>query len=245
MRKFAVSSTRTQYIVIEIPFEKFPHTADECVQMSTEPSALKVENRGDGTQAEHGKTRFSVEEVEVLVQEACAEATKRAFNMADERAFRRLEEFNQMYEDKMRTLLEKELTRKEELTLMYEEKIAKIQALMEKAQMAKQTPEKCVTIPEEDEEKEEVGIPLVPGTPVLLQGLQSHPELNGEVGMTIAFDQAKQRWQVEVPGRAKVLLLKAVNLQGMFDVFDPNDCDSLSGSDASSTGNSCALSNPG
>ena len=151
MRKFTVSSTRTQYIVIEIPFEKFPHTADKCVQMSTEPSALKVENRGDGTQAEHGKTRFSVEEVEVLVQEACAEATKRAFNMADERAFRRLEEFNQMYEDKMRTLLEKELTRREELTLMYEDKIVKMQALMEKAQMAKQTPDKYVNIPEEDE----------------------------------------------------------------------------------------------
>lgn len=89
---------------------------------------------------------------------------------------------------------------------------------------------------------------LVPGTPVLLHGLKARSELNGEVGMATEFNQTKQRWQVEIPGLAGVLLLKAVNLQGMcadgneevFDMLDTNDCNSSSESDVSNT-NSRAL----
>ena len=53
---------------------------------------------------------------------------------------------------------------------------------------------------------------LAPGLEVRLQGLKMKPEMNGQVGVLLMFDEAKGRWQVKL-NSGKVLEVKPENLQ--------------------------------
>ena len=50
------------------------------------------------------------------------------------------------------------------------------------------------------------------GKRVMLHGLATRPELNGQGGVARAFDQAKERWQVAVEGKG-VILVREANLK--------------------------------
>ena len=53
---------------------------------------------------------------------------------------------------------------------------------------------------------------LAPGLEVRLQGLKMKPEMNGQVGVLLMFDEAKGRWQVKF-NSGKVLEAKPENLR--------------------------------
>mgnify|MGYP006129457523 CR=1 FL=1 len=53
-------------------------------------------------------------------------------------------------------------------------------------------------------------VPLIPGTRVLISGLNGRPELNGTHGTILSFDQGKGRFAVNLDSDEKILL-KPVN----------------------------------
>ena len=53
---------------------------------------------------------------------------------------------------------------------------------------------------------------LAPGLEVRLQGLKMKPEMNGQEGVLLMFDEAKGRWQIKL-NSGKVLEVKPENLQ--------------------------------
>ena len=53
---------------------------------------------------------------------------------------------------------------------------------------------------------------LAPGLEVRLQGLKMKPEMNGQEGVLLMFDEVKGRWQMKL-NSGKVLEVKPENLQ--------------------------------
>ena len=63
---------------------------------------------------------------------------------------------------------------------------------------------------------------LAPGTVVVAMGLTGAPELNGRKGFVLGWDEAKQRYTVQLGGRTKLVALKPDNCLAEMTKMNPD-----------------------